>query len=46
MSAKKEYTAPEAEVIIFTDSDVITASDAAGHTTTDTSSEDTRLPKM
>ena len=28
MDAKKEYTAPEAEVIGFTDSDIITASDS------------------
>ena len=48
MNAKKGYLAPEAEVILFTDADVITASDEAGHTTTSPSSEeeDTRLPMI
>ena len=48
MNAKKGYLAPEAEVILFTDADVITASDGAGHTTTSLSSyeEDTRLPMI
>lgn len=46
MNAKKDYTAPEAEVIRFTDADIITASDEAGHTTTGSSVEDTRLPRI
>ena len=48
MNAKKGYLAPEAEVIRFTDADIITASDGAGHTTASPSSEeeDTRLPMI
>ena len=47
MTAKKGYLAPEAEVIRFTDADIITASDGAGHnTTTGSSVEDTRLPRI
>ena len=41
----EQYEAPEFEVIIFADEDVITASgDDAGHATS--SDEDTRLPRL
>lgn len=46
MSAKTEYVSPEADVIRFTDADIITASDEAGHNTTSSAENDTRLPAI
>ncbi|MBQ6971485.1 MAG: hypothetical protein IJP86_03925 [Synergistaceae bacterium] len=46
MSAKTEYVSPDAYVIRFTDADIITASDGAGHTTTSSAENDTRLPAI